>query len=304
MKNTYTKGILLVLSTALISGFAIFINSWGVKEFDSSVFTALKSFVVAALLLLTILLCQKGVFLTLKLKDWLKLVLIGFVGGSIPFLLFFQGLKMTSGVQGSFIHKTMFIFVFVPAFLFLKEKVNYKLFLAGLLFLLGNVLFLRMFAFKVGIGDVLILAATILWAIENIISKHTLKSLSGTTVAFGRMFFGLIFILIFLFFTGKISLVSSFTVPQIGWILITSVILYGYVMTYYNGLKLIPVSLASSILVLGSPITTILSFIFFGKGVAILQIIGGILIFSGVAIAILWAFKNKPKKKFLEKVKI
>lgn len=295
MTNTYTKGILLVLATALISGFAIFINSWGVKETDSSLFTGLKNLVVALLLFLTVILYQKGAFVNLGAKNWLKLAIIGLVGGSVPFLLFFKGLQMTSGVQGSFIHKTLFIYVFILAYLFLKEKINLKLLFAGFLLLLGNLFFLKMFSFKVGIGDIFVLIATMLWAIENVISKHALKNLSGRVVAFGRMFFGLIFIFIFLIAFGKIGLIAFLTIPQIGWILISSIILYGYVITYYNGLKLIPVSLAASILILGAPITTILSFIFLGKQIIGFQILGGILIGAGIFLAIWWALKIKNK---------
>ena len=300
MTNTYTKGILLVLATALISGFAIFINSFGVKETDSSLFTGLKNLVVAVLLFLTVILYQKSAFKNLGAKNWLKLAIIGLVGGSIPFLLFFKGLQITSGIQGSFIHKTLFIYVFVLAYFFLKEKINFRLLFGGLLLLFGNVIFLKMFSFKVSAGDLLVLIATMLWAIENVISKHTLKNLSGSVVAFGRMFFGLIFIFIFLIATGKIGLIASLTIPQIGWILISSVILYGYVMTYYNGLKLIPVSLAASILLLGAPITTILSFIFLGNQIIGFQILGGILIGAGIFLAIWWGLKIKDRIEIKE----
>ena len=44
------KGLLLVFLTAVISGFSIFINSYGVKGFDSSVFTFSKNIVVALFL--------------------------------------------------------------------------------------------------------------------------------------------------------------------------------------------------------------------------------------------------------------
>ena len=293
-----------MVATAFISGFAIFLNAFAVKGIDSSLFTGTKNLVVAVLLFLTVLLYQKNTFTNLKAKDWLRLAIIGLVGGSIPFLLFFKGLQMTSGVQGAFIHKTLFIYVFVLAWLFLREKVDRRLLLAGLLLLLGNVFFLRMFSFKPGVGDFLVLGATVLWAIENVISKHALKKLSGAVVAFGRMFFGLIFIMIFLMITGKIGLIASLSTAQVGWILISSVILFGYVMTYYHGLKLIPVSLATSILLLGAPITTILSLIFLGKGIIGFQIFGGILIGGGIILAIYWALKTKRENRVLGRDKI
>jgi drug/metabolite transporter (DMT)-like permease len=51
------RGVALALVTAIISGFAIFINSYAVKEFNSpTVFTTLKNALVGAALLALLLL--------------------------------------------------------------------------------------------------------------------------------------------------------------------------------------------------------------------------------------------------------
>jgi len=76
------------------------------------------------------------------------------------------------------------------------------------------------------------------------------------------MFFGSIFILIFLAFNHQLDLLSNISFQQVGWTMITSVLLFGYVYTWYTGLKLIKVSEAAIILMLGSPVTTILATIF------------------------------------------
>ncbi len=54
---------------------------------------------------------------------------------------------------------------------------------------------------------------------------------------------------------------TTLNINQVSWMIITSILLFGYVITWYSGLKHIPVSLATIILLLGSPITTLLSFI-------------------------------------------
>src|SRR4030042_6569470 len=146
MSNQTSKGILLVFATAVISGFAIFLNSFGVKSFDPYLYTFLKN-LVAALFLVGLLLGVKefSELKRLKKKDWLLLAIIGLVGGSIPFLLFFKGLSMTAAASGSFFHKTMFIYVAVLAAVFLREKIPNRLFVAGALLLMGNLYFLRFF---------------------------------------------------------------------------------------------------------------------------------------------------------------
>ncbi len=289
------KGLIFVFLTAVISGFSIFINKFGVSGINPYVFTCLKNTVVAIFLLSILILFKdyKDLFKLTK-KQWSRLALIGLFGGSIPFLLFFKGLQLTSAASGSFVHKTMFIWVGVLALIFLKEKLNKQMFLAAILLLLGNLLLLQMNSFNIGLGEVLIFLATVFWSIETILSKNALKNLDAKTVAFGRMFFGSLFILVFLVLTGNISEVVSLNILHVYWILLTSVFLFFYVFTWYNGLKQVSPTIATSILLLGSPITTLLNLIFLKNIINPSQIFGIILIVCGIASAI--GFSELAKK--------
>ncbi|MBT4540473.1 DMT family transporter [Candidatus Woesearchaeota archaeon] len=285
------KGLMFAFFTALVSGFSIFINKFGLKGFDPFVFTGLKAVVVALFLLSMIFFIGEFRELTkLTKKQWLKLSAIGLFGGSIPFLLFFKGLSITSAASGAFIHKTMFIFVTIGAIIFLREKVN-KYFIAGAgLLLIGNALLLNIsssFASAVLTkGNLFILIATLLWATENIISKHVLKELSSRIVAFGRMAFGFGFILLFWIITGRMETAFSTTLPQLTWILLTSAFLFLYVASWYYALQRLKASVATSILLLGSPITTLLSIIFLNSSVTIYQGFGMLLVIAGVVMAV------------------
>ena len=286
-KSAESKGLLLILATAVISGFAIFINKFGVTGFDPYLFAFLKNIVVTVFLLSFILAIKEfDNIKRLKRKDWLILTIIGLVGGSVPFLLFFKGLSLTTAANGAFIHKTMFIYVAILAVFFLKEKISSKLFLAGALLLAGNLYFIKVLPYEVQFGDLLIVLATLFWAVENIISKHTLKTLSPRIVAFGRMGIGSFFILVFLLFTGGLPPVTAFGLAQWQWVLISSIFLFGYVTTWYTGLKYVKVSVATTILLLGSPITLFLTLIFQGQSFSENQIVGSLLILFGIAVAI------------------
>jgi drug/metabolite transporter (DMT)-like permease len=59
-----------------------------------------------------------------------------------------------------------------------------------------------------------------------------------------------------------------------------------YVLTYYNGLKLIKVTTAAAILTLGAPITTILSWSFLGATVTINEAAGMLLIVTGIILIV------------------
>ena len=292
------KGYFLVLLTAIISGFAIFINKFGVGVFKSSeIYTFLRVALVSLILGLILVISDFKKIKNLKKREWIFLALIGLLGGCIPFLLFFKGLKITSSAEGSFIHKTMFLWVAILAIFFLKEKIDQKFLFGALILLFANALLLKKFSFVFDKGDFLILIATIFWAIENILSKYLLSNsnLDGKTVAFGRMFFGAIFILIYLILTNQTSQIFVLNLRQIIWVLITGIILLFYVLTWYSGLKFIPVSKATAILLLGSPITTLLNLIS-GAKVFSQEIISAILILVGIVIIF-------GMKKILENLK-
>lgn len=280
------KGYLLVFLTAVISGFAIFINKFGVSIVNPYIFTWLKNLTVVFLLTgLFFVFKDWSLLKTLTRKQWFLLIMIGLVGGSIPFLLFFKGLSLTAAAKGAFLHKTMFIYVTVLALVFLKEKVDRRFLLGGLMLILANLLLLKRIPYSINQGDLLIFLAALFWAAESIISKYVLKSLPGRTVAWARMFFGSLFIFIFLLTTGQLSFLGGINLGQISWVMITSLILFGYVMTWYSGLKYIPVSRAVVILLLGSPITTLISLIS-GSQISLQEILSGVLIVSGVILVI------------------
>jgi drug/metabolite transporter (DMT)-like permease len=276
------KGLGLVLGTAIISGISIFINKFGVQGIDSSLFTGAKNLVVAIFLFSLIILAKDFKRLKeLTTKDWLKLSLIGLLGGSIPFLLFFKGLQLTSASQGSFVHKTMFIWVGLLALTFLKEKLDKGIIIGAIMLLLGNFLLLKINNFSLATGDWLILIATLLWSVETIISKQALKTIDSKIVAFGRMFFGTLIILVFIAVTNKLLLITTITSVQLIWILITSAFLLGYTFTWYSGLKEIKASVATSILLLGSIITTLID-LAWGAKITLAQIIGMTFLILGI----------------------
>ncbi|MEA2036270.1 MAG: DMT family transporter [Nanoarchaeota archaeon] len=290
MKN---KGLIFVLFTAIISGCSIFLNQFGVKGIDSTVFTFMKNSIVALFLLGIIVGFSEFRHLKkLSKKEWLTLVSIGLIGGSIPFVLFFRGLQLSGGAVGSFVHKTMFIMVAVLAVVFLREKLSKRIFIPMVLLLIGNYLLLKIGKFEFNAAALLILAATMFWAVENVISKRALKTIEPRVLAFGRLFFGSLFIMAYMLVTGKFTMIFTINVAQFSWILLSAPFLLFYVITWYTGLKHVKVTTATSILLLGSPITTLLSFAFLGKMVDIMQLFGIVLILSGIVSMILFMEKK------------
>jgi len=296
------KGYLFVLLTALISGLSIFLNKFAVNGINPYVFTFSKN-VLVALFLFTFLLFFNEFKDIKKLtaKQWGKLAAIGFFGGSVPFLLFFKGLSMAPSATAAFLHKSMFIFVAIGAVLFLKERLNRGFLIAASLLFAGNLLLLGKGAIGFGIPELFILVAVLFWSTETMISKHALKDMSSGIVAFGRMFFGVLFILVFLVASGNIGSISSLTIPQLGWILFTSVLLFAYVSSWYAGLKLVSATSATCVLLLGSAVTTLLSF-FSAAPVTLTEIAGAALISTGVVVTLGYSYlASKVRRIFPSK---
>jgi len=282
-----SRGLGLIFLTAVVSGVSIYANKFAVGGFTPNVFVFLKNSVAAVFLLSAILLLGEARRLrALSRTQWSKLMAIGFLGGSIPFLLFFNGLALTTAASAAFIHKLLFIFVTVLAVKFLGEKVSRRRVAAVTLLVAGNALLLKFIPHSLNRGDLLILAATLLWAFENTLSKHALAELSSRTVAFGRMFFGSAIILGYIALTGQAVGVLALSGAQVGWLLVTSAFLIIYVSSWYEGLKHVDASVAASILLLGSPITTIISIAFAGAALTLTKAAGMLLIVLGVALTV------------------
>lgn len=298
------KGLYLVILTALISGFSVFINSLATKAIGNShVFTTGKNLLVA--LILSIIVLTPFLFKKLQLLNkhqWLKLFIIGLIGGSIPFLLFFKGLTMSTSVNAAFIHKTLFIWVGILAVTFLKEKLT-KLQLSALgLLLIGNFLLIGIKSWTFGLADLMILGATLFWAIEFVIAKKLLANIDYKIVAWARMFFGSIALLIFIASTNNLGALMSLEATQWGWISFTALLLLGYILTWYNSLSKLPATVCASILVVASPITTLLSNIFITNKYSIKTIVGSLIIVTATIVTFKILYSLKKHEKLAEQL--
>lgn len=286
------RGIYLALATALISGFSVFLNKFATKSFaDAYAFTTLKN-IGTALLIVTIFFFPKiyGELRTLSRKQWFFLSLVGLIGGSAPFLLFFKGLTMTSATNAAFIHKTLFVWVGILAFFFLREKLGRLQILAIALIFGGNILLGGLKSWQFGLGDLLVLAATLLWSIEYIFAKKLLKNLTPEIVAWGRMFLGALALMIFIAVTGRAEQMFNLNLTQVGWLGISSVLLFGYVSFWYRALKYESASVVTCFLVPASLITTLLNSLFITHRFSFEQLIVSVIFV--VALILLYKFRK------------
>ncbi len=271
----YKRGLLFVTATAIISGFSIFLNKYGVSSIEATLFAGLKNIIVGGLFIFILFFTKEWRLVRyFSISQWWRLILVGLIGGSIPFILFFKGLQITNSLNAGFIHKTLFIYVSVLAFIFLKEKINKQSLLGVIFMLFGLILFTQVKPFVFNQGDWLVLLATLFWSAEIILVKRLLGDLPANLVIFARMFLGGSLIWFYLWWQGEYQQVLTLDLDAWRWVVVTSLLLFGYVFTFYHGLKKIPAHVATGVLTIGAPITALLNFGFFQKPLISGQILG------------------------------
>lgn len=280
-------GTILALLTAVISGFAIPVNKIFVVDLDPIVFTAVRAVIVGVVFLL-LSFATRGFSKESLGSNWKYLLLIAVIGGALAFLLFFTGLKFTTGGRAAFLHKTLPLYVAIFAFIFLRERIPKKQIYALIIMLIGTVV---LFSVQINPaelwmnpqwGDMLVIGATILWALENVIARRAMiNGERNFVVSFARMFFGGVILFGVVSLTGKFDLLLLLTAQQWTNIFVSVVILFGYVLFWYWSIRYINVSKASTLLLLAPVVSLTLGVWWFNEPIPAVQLLGSALILIG-----------------------
>jgi drug/metabolite transporter (DMT)-like permease len=273
--RTRPWGIALAFVTATVSGVAVFLNGYAVKAFDDAgVYTTVKNLVAAALLAVLAAVATASGSAARPTRprtrgQWAGLAAVAVVGGSVPFLLFFEGLARASSVQAAFIHKTLVVWVALLAVPLLSERIGPAHVAAiGLLVWGQAVLGGGVGGVRPGAGEAMILAATVLWAVEVIVAKRLLAGLPPLTVGLARMGLGVLVLLAWLAATGRADDLAALGGRQWAWALATGAILAVYVATWYAALARAQAVDVTAVLVVGAVVTALLDAAVKGKALA------------------------------------
>ena len=268
MKGQHRVGLLLALATAVISGLAVFVNGYGVRAVpDAAVYTTGKNAVSAIVLLalVGVLVARGRAPLTrpVGVRQTLGLVVVGVVGGSVPFVLFFEGLSQESSTNAAFLQKTLVLWVALLAVPLLHERLGWLQAAAVGLLLVGQAMaggsVSAVVHMPFGGGEAMILGATLLWAIEVVVARRLLGTLSSWTVGLSRMVLGSLLLVGWLALRGRIHLLAALDGRQWTWVLLTGVLLAVYVATWFAALARAQAVDVTAVLVIGAPITAVLA---------------------------------------------
>jgi len=264
--------MLLALGTALVSGVSIWVNASGVKEFgDPTVYTTAKNLVAAAILV-TIVAVGRGRGARLVRPQgpgqWAGLLAVGVVGGSLPFVLFFEGLSRATSTEAAFVHKTLVLWVALLAVALLHERLQWGHWVAIGALVLGQAGLAGGVPGALGVPELLILAATLLWSVEVVVAKRLLSSLSSWTVGVARMALGSVALMGWLAVRGRLGALTSMNGEQVRWVLLTGLLLAAYVATWLAALARAQAVDVTAVLVLAVPVTALLQAVVDGATLA------------------------------------
>jgi len=285
-------GVVFAVITAVISGIAVFINGYGLRAWsgtaDPTTYTTFKN-LVAGVLIAAIAIAatrrgsSEGLSRPRAPRQWIALSLIAVFGGAVAFALFFEGFARASSTQAAFIHKTLIIWVGILAVGLLREKIRPIHFAAIALLVAGQFLIVGGISeISFGIGEAMMLGATLIWSIEVIIAKRLLSDLTSMTIGVARMAGGAVVLVAYGIVGGGFAAMSGVSLLQVGWVLAVGIVLTGYVGFWFAALARAPAIDVTAILVGGAVITAILKVGF--SGAALPSIPGLVMVGAGAAI--------------------
>jgi drug/metabolite transporter (DMT)-like permease len=251
-------GYLLAVLNMVTSGVAVFVNSLGVRAFsDSMLYTAGKNLVVALALLVPLAFSSgtRAVFRNLSAREWALLLLVALLGGSVSYALYFRGLALSTPVTASLIDHMQFLFVALFAVFFLKERFSASVWVALGVLLAGLSVGVAASTVRLDAGIPFILAATMLFAVDFIVMKVLLRTVSPLTVMTFKMGVGTLLLLLFVAATGHLGMIPRLSALQAGFLLVTGLILLAFTVTSVLGLRLASAT-ATTAIPAGSPLIT------------------------------------------------
>jgi len=233
-------GYQFAVLNAVISGFAIFLNSLGVRMFaDSTLYTSLKNGVVAVAVLLPLLLntARRRELARLTRGQWSLLVLIALVAGSVAYGLDFRGRQISTATTAAVVGHTGFLVVAALAAVFLRERFNRAVPAALLALAVGLALGLKVHDVRLDAGVPLLAAGTLLFAVGAVLIKVALRTISIATVVAVKMACGAALLFAYVAATGSLSTVVHLSVVQWGFALVGGLILLAFTLTAVAGLR-------------------------------------------------------------------
>ena len=277
--NQKTLGILCGVSAGVVWGFEAVLGKFLFSSFTViQVTTSELLFATVTAFVYALVRKEKWSF---QMRDVKYLLIVGIVGTILAPLLYFYGLTQTLAINATLIAHLQPFFVAILGFYFLGEKMQKHDVVASVLIVFAAVLITsrtvyNLANFKIGnFGDLMILVATVSWAIVAIPGKQLVKDLTSSIIVRYR------FLIASLFMLPLAVCLNQLVINSIYQVLLGVLVGLGYIL-YYEGLKRLKTSQVA-LTELSSPFfAAILARLLINESITIMQIIGALLLLLGL----------------------
>jgi len=263
----------------------------GLNELPPITFATLR-FTIATCLMMVFIGAtrQFSAIKTFEKRDWGIFLILGFVGVFLCYVLTFSALTLTTATDGGVLINLDAIFIAILSILFLKEKFTlfksvgfFTAFLGVILILTGGNLFFGALTSARILGNFLIIASAICWAVFSVIGKTVTDRFEPALVT------GLSFAI-----GAPMLAVLSFSIEDVGLVLAASMISWSCILylgiansiatlLFFTCLKRTEEASRVSVFFLLLPIfVPILAFFIIGEIITYFTVLGAILIILGV----------------------
>jgi drug/metabolite transporter (DMT)-like permease len=285
MDTREKEGVILVIICVFIHGALPILGKYGVSLVHPLFFASMTNLIAAMGLLTFILMRKNKITALVNKKYFFSLVLIGFFGTTISNILFFYGVRLTSGINSSILLQVEPIYSLFIGYLLLNEKVTIRQIISTLIIISGTLLVIFQGTLSLNWGDLLVLGTPLCYQVGHIFSKRLLNDnhLSPLFIAAGRTLYGGIFLFIISQLFGVHEFDSLKETNILGIIIFYGIVIYALTYyTFYESIKRINLSKATAIISAYPAISILLAWFILREVPDIYQITGFFIILLGI----------------------
>ena len=289
MKNSKLMGHLYAIFTILVWGSCFVLT----KNLLGAGLTAIQIIPLRMGLAYLALLIMRPKFLRLPVKDELMFLLIGITGGSFYFFLQNTALTYTYAANVSIIVALSPILTVILARLFSRsgERLGKWVYLGAVIAIAGVVLVVLngTLSFHLSpVGDLLALAAALMWAVYSILIKKYTEQYDNFIVT-RRVFFWafLTAVPLMLLTDGMPSMAALFSAPKV-WVSWIFLAVFGNAVCFaiWNiAFKRLGVVVTNNYLYASPFVTVVVAWLLLKEPISLMSVIGAVLITVGVIFA-------------------
>jgi len=285
MEKKEKEGVILVIICVFIHGALPILGKYGVSLVHPLFFAALTNLIAATGLIIFILFRKIPIRTLLDKRFFLSLLFIGFFGTTISNILFFYGVRLTSGINSAILLQIEPIYALFIGYILLNEKVTLRQIITTIIIIFGTLLVVYQGTLTLNWGDLLVLGTPLGYQIGHFFSKRLLNQydLNPLFIAAGRTLYGGIFLFVISQMAGVHEFDRLKEMNILGILIFYGIVIYALTYyTFYESIKRINLSKASAIISAYPAVSIILAWFILSEIPDFYQMSGFLTILLGI----------------------